>query len=84
MPNNSEERAIHPLTLGRRNWTFLGSDTGGERAAAFFTIIQRCKLNKIDLEAYLTDIIKRIANHPAKDIDQLLPWNWTPNTMPGS
>lgn len=84
MSNNAAERAIRPLTLGRRNWTFLGSDTGGERAAVFFTIIQSCKLNKIDPEAYLTNIISRIADHPAKDIDQLLPWNWTPNTPPGS
>lgn len=84
MSNNAAERAIRPLTLGRRNWTFLGSDTGGDRAAVFFTIIQTCKLNGVNPEAYLTDIIRRIAQHPAKQIDQLLPWNWRPDTATGS
>lgn len=84
MSNNAAERAIRPLTLGRRNWTFLGSDTGGTRAAVFFTIIQSAKLNGINPEAYLTDIIGRIADHPARNIDQLLPWNWTPLTTSGS
>jgi transposase len=83
MSNNAAERAIRPLTLGRRNWTFLGSDTGGTRAAVFFTIIQSAKLNGLNPEAYLTDIIQRIGDHPAKDIDQLLPWNWTPKSPPG-
>ena len=54
MTNNAAERAIHPLTLGRRNWTFLGSDSGGERAAIFFTLIQSCKLNGVNPEAYLS------------------------------
>jgi transposase len=71
--NDAAERAIRPLTLGRRNWTFLGSDTGGDRAAVFFTIIQTCKLNGVNPEAYLTDIIRRIAQHPARQINQLLP-----------
>lgn len=84
MSNNAAERAIRPLTLGRRNWTFLGSDTGGTRAAVFFTIIQSAKLNGINPAAYLTDIIGRIADHPAKNIDQLLPWNWTPLATQGS
>lgn len=84
MSNNAAERAIRPLTLGRRNWTFLGSDTGGIRAAVFFTIIQSAKLNGLNPEAYLTDVIGRIADHPAKHIDQLLPWNWAPKTTPGS
>jgi transposase len=84
MSNNAAERAIRPLTLGRRNWTFLGSDTGGTRAAVFYTIIQTAKLNGINPQAYLTDIIQRIADHPAKDIDQLLPWNWVPLPIPGS
>jgi transposase len=78
MTNNAAERAIRPLTLGRRNWTFLGSDTGGDRAAAVYTIIQSCRLNNVNCEAYLTDIIGRIADHPANKIDELLPWNWKP------
>jgi transposase len=76
MTNNAAERAIRPLTLGRRNWTFLGSDTGGDRAAVFYTLIQTCKLNGINPEAYLSDVIGRIADLPAKRIDELLPWNW--------
>ena len=76
MTNNAAERAIRPLTLGRRNWTFLGSDTGGDRAAVFYTLIQTCKLNAINPQAYLADVIGRIADHPAKRIDELLPWNW--------
>jgi len=77
MTNNAAERAIRPLTLGRRNWTFLGSDAGGERAAVFYTLIQSCKLNGVNPEAYLTDLIGRIADHPASRLDDLLPWNWT-------
>lgn len=79
MTNNAAERAIRPLTLGRRNWTFLGSDTGGDRAAVFYTIIQSCRLNGVNPEAYLTDIITRIDTHPASQIDALLPWNWRRN-----
>jgi hypothetical protein len=66
--------------LGRRNWTFLGSDTGGDRAAVFYTIIQSCRLNGVNPEAYLTDIIRRIDTHPASRLDALLPWNWRQNS----
>ncbi len=79
MTNNAAERAIRPLTLGRRNWTFLGSDTGGDHAAVFYTIIQSCRLNGVNPEAYLTDIITRIDTHPASRIETLLPWNWRRN-----
>ena len=78
MSNNAAERAIRPLTLGRRNWTFLGSNAGGNRAAVFYTIIQTCKLGAINPEAYLADVLSRVADHPAKRIHELLPWNWTP------
>jgi len=77
MSNNAAERAIRPLTLGRRNWTFLGSDSGGERAAIFFTLIQSCKLNGVNPEAYLADLISRVGDHPVSRIDELLPWNWS-------
>jgi transposase len=77
MSNNAAERAIRPLTLGRRNWTFLGSDSGGDRAAIFFTLIQSCKLNGVNPEAYLADLISRVGDHPASRIDELLPWNWS-------
>ncbi|MCZ0737710.1 IS66 family transposase [Phreatobacter sp. AB_2022a] len=82
MTNNAAERAIRPLTLGRRNWTFLGSDAGGERAAVFYTLIQTCKLNRINPEAYLADLIGRVAGHPASRIDELLPWNWRGRSDP--
>ena len=76
--NNAAERAIRPLAIGRKNWLFAGSDTGGERAATIYTIIETAKLNGIDPEAYLRDIITRIADHPVKRIDELLPWNIAP------
>ena len=73
--NNAAERAIRPLAIGRKNWTFAGSDTGGDRAATIYTIIETAKLNGLDPEAYLRTLITRIAAHPAKRIDELLPWN---------
>jgi hypothetical protein len=63
------------LALGRRNWTFAGSDSGGDRAATIYTIIETAKLNGLNPEAYLRSLIVRIADHPAKRIDELLPWN---------
>lgn len=74
--NNTAERAIRPTVLGRKNWLFCGSDTGGERAAAMYTLILTAKLNGLDPEAYLRDILARVATHPAKQLDDLLPWNW--------
>jgi transposase len=76
MTNNAAERAIRPLALGRRNWTFAGSDAGGDRAAAFYTLTMTAKLNNVDPEAWLADVIDRIADHPASQLDDLLPWNW--------
>ncbi|MHB8392456.1 MAG: IS66 family transposase [Acidobacteriaceae bacterium] len=73
--NNAAERAIRPLALGRKNWLFAGSDNGGERAAVIYTLIETAKLNGLDPEAYLRDIISRIADHPMKKIAELLPWN---------
>ena len=75
--NNAAERAIRPLTLGRKNWLFAGSDGGGERAAVIYTLIETAKLNGLDPEAYLRHVVSRIADHPAKRISQLLPWNVT-------
>jgi transposase len=76
MSNNAAERAIRPLALGRKNYLFAGSDLGGERAAILYTLITTAKLNGLDPEAWLADVIARIGDHPAKHIDQLLPWNW--------
>ena len=73
--NNAAERAIRPLTLGRKNWLFAGSDSGGARAAAMYTLIETAKLNGFDPEAYLRDVFGRIADHPINRIADLLPWN---------
>jgi transposase len=78
MTNNAAERAIRPLALGRKNWLFAGSDNGGRRAATIYTITQTAKLNGHDPEAYLADILARIADHPINRIDELLPWRWRP------
>jgi transposase len=76
--NNAAERAIRPLALGRKNWLFAGSNIGGERAAAIYTLIETAKLCGRDPEAYLRDILARIAAHPINKIAELLPWNWKP------
>jgi transposase len=73
--NNAAERAIRPIALGRKNWLFAGSDKGGERAAAILSLIETAKLNGIDPEAYLRDILARIADHPINRLNELLPWN---------
>jgi transposase len=73
--NNAAENQIRPVALGRKNWLFSGSDAGGVRAAAFYTIIRTCRLNGIEPEAYLTDVIARIGSHPVNRLAELLPWN---------
>jgi transposase len=73
--NNAAERAIRPLALGRKNYMFAGSDAGGERAAAAYTLIETAKLNDLDPEAYLRDVLGRIADHRINRIAELLPWN---------
>jgi len=72
--NNAAERAIRPLALGRKNYMFAGSDAGGERAAAIYTLVETAKLNGLDPEAYLRDLLGRIADHPINKIAELLPW----------
>ncbi|HTR84815.1 MAG TPA: IS66 family transposase [Reyranella sp.] len=74
--NNTAERAIRAIALGRKNWLFAGSHDGGERAAAIYTITETAKLNGIDPEAYLRDVLARIATHPARRIDEMLPWRY--------
>ncbi len=78
LDNNPAERALRGVAVGRKNWLFAGSDRGGVRAAAMYSMIESAKLNGVDPQAYLTDVLARIADHPAKQIADLLPWNWTP------
>jgi transposase len=77
MSNNAAERAIRPLALGRKNYLFAGSDEGGRRAAILYTLIETARLNDVDPEAWLADVIGRIADHPINRVDDLVPWKWT-------
>lgn len=80
--NNIAERAIRSIAIGRRNWLFAGSKIGGERAAAIYSVIQTCKMNGINPQAYIADVIAKIANNwPASQWNELMPWNWQPNTQ---
>jgi transposase len=84
LSNNAAERAVRGIALGRKSWLFAGSDRGGQRAAAMYSLIVTAKLNNVDPQAWLADVLARIAEHPARDIDQLLPWNWQPRSAPRS
>jgi len=76
--NNAAENQIRPAAVGRKNWLFCGSDVGGERAAAFYTLVRTARLNGIEPEAWLTDVIARIGAHQINRLAELLPWNWQP------
>jgi hypothetical protein len=73
--NNAAERALRGVALGRSNYLFMGSDAGGERAAALYSLVETAKLNGLDPEAYLRDVLSRIADHPINRVNDLLPWN---------
>jgi len=75
LDNNAAERAMRPIPLGRKNWLFAGSDAGGERAAAVYSLTETAKLNGLDPEDYLRQVLERIADHPVKRVHELLPWN---------
>ena len=76
LSNNAAERALRGIALGRKSWLFCGSDRGGRRAAAMYSLIVSAKMNDVDPQAWLADVLARIATHPAHRLDELLPWNW--------
>jgi len=81
--NNIAERAIRSIAIGRKNWLFAGSKAGGERAAAIYSVIETAKLNGVEPQAYIADVIEKIASGwPASRWDELMPWNWTAQTAP--
>jgi len=82
LTNNAAERALRGIALGRKNWLFTGSDRGGRRAAIMYSLIITAKMNDIDPQAWLADVLARIAEHPARKIDELLPWNWKIRQVP--
>jgi transposase len=81
LSNNAAERGLRGIALGRKAWLFCGSDRGGQRTAAMYSLIVSAKLNGVDPQAWLADVLSRIATHPAHRLDELLPWNWTPRAL---
>jgi transposase len=79
--NNAAERALRGVALGRKAWLFCGSDRGGQRAAALYTLIGTAKLNNIDPQAWLAEVLERIADLPVSRLSELLPWNWRPSVL---
>jgi hypothetical protein len=83
LTNNAAERALRGIALGRKSWLFAGSDRGGQRAAVMYSLIITAKMNDIDPQAWLADVLARIADHPASKLDELLPWNWKAKALVG-
>ena len=84
LSNNAAERALRGIALGRKAWLFCGSDRGGQRAATMYSLIATAKLNDVDPQAWLADVLARINDLPSNRIDELLPWNWSGSRSPGS
>jgi transposase len=76
LSNNAAERALRGIALGRRSWLFAGSDRGGQRAAKMYSLIVTAKMNDVDPQAWLADVLRRINDHPTSRLGELLPWNW--------
>jgi transposase len=81
LTNNTAERALRGFARGPKSWLFAGSDRGADRAAVMATLIVTAKLNDVDPQAWLADVLARIATHPAHRLDELSPWNWTPSAL---
>src|SRR6202041_2153351 len=79
LSNNAAERALRGIALGRKSWLFCGSGRGGRRAAAMYSLIVSAKMNDVDPQVWLADVLARIAIHPTHRLDELLPWNWQPS-----
>jgi transposase len=84
LSNNAAERGLRGIALGRKSWLFCGSDRGGQRAAAMYSLIVTAKMNGVDPQAWLADVLARIAAHPAHRLDELLPWNWRKKDQAGT
>jgi transposase len=84
LDSNAAERALRAVALGRNNYLFAGSDAGGERAARIYSLIGSAKLNGMDPEAYLKEVLTRIADHPINRIEELLPWNLAASVLHSS
>jgi len=78
LTNNAAERALRGVALGRKAWLFCGSDRGGQRAAILYSLIITAKMNGVDPQGWLADVLARIAGHRVHRLDELLPWNWKP------
>ena len=76
LTNNAAERALRGIALGRKAWLFAGSDRGGHRAAFMYTLIVTAKMNDVDPQAWLADVLARITDHSSQRLDEFLPWNW--------
>jgi transposase len=76
--NNAAERALRPIGIGRKNWLFAGADSGAETIARAMTVIETAKMNGLNPQAYLEDVLDRIYDHKINRLDELLPWNWKP------
>lgn len=79
LTNNAAERALRRIACGRKSWMFCGSDRGGQRAAVMYSLIATCRMNNVDPEAWLRDVLARLPEYPISKLDQLLPWNWKKN-----
>jgi hypothetical protein len=74
--NNTAERSMRPIALGRKNYLFMGSESGGKSAAIAYTLIETAKLNGVDPQAWLTDVLGRISEHKITKVDELMPWRY--------